>query len=300
MPEVIEVMQYVQTIQKIVDGDCLEGIRILSGRYKTHGPFAHFDILKRSMPLCITHVGSKGKFMYFQFDNGYSLGFTLGLTGGWFYETSKSKSIKHGLPKGERYRESEESNSYIERARKAIRIHFQFSKCSLYFSDLLSYGTITLFLTPAELQKKLDSLGVDIMDPRTTFSMFYEQVKKSTNLDKPIGNVLVNQRYIAGIGNYLRSDALWAAGISPFRTVKSLTRKQLEELFKQLRVLTWGYVNFKKAVKLGLIEAGSKLPSDYGRDFYVYMQDTDIHGRPVLKEELYEGSQKRFVYWVKS
>jgi hypothetical protein len=31
----------------------------------------------------------------------------------------------------------------------------------------------------------------------------------------------------------------------------------------------------------------------------VYYEDTDIYGNKITKEELYEGSQKRFIYWVK-
>ena len=37
-----------------------------------------------------------------------------------------------------------------------------------------------------------------------------------------------------------------------------------------------------------------------GKDFFVYNEDEDIHGNKVTKEELYEGSQKRFIFWVKN
>ena len=38
---------------------------------------------------------------------------------------------------------------------------------------------------------------------------------------------------------------------------------------------------------------------DYNRDFFVYDQEYDIYDNKVIKEELYEGSQKRFIYYVK-
>jgi hypothetical protein len=56
---------------------------------------------------------------------------------------------------------------------------------------------------------------------------------------------------------------------------------------------------YNEAVKLKIIDKSSKLPSDYKRDFFVYYEDKDIYGNSVIKEELYEGSQKRFIYWVK-
>jgi hypothetical protein len=33
--------------------------------------------------------------------------------------------------------------------------------------------------------------------------------------------------------------------------------------------------------------------------FYIYNQETDMYGNKVIKKELYEGSQKRFIYYVK-
>jgi hypothetical protein len=41
-----------------------------------------------------------------------------------------------------------------------------------------------------------------------------------------------------------------------------------------------------------------KLPSDYNRHFFIYEQEQDIKGNKVEKQELYEGSQKRSIYWV--
>ena len=34
-------------------------------------------------------------------------------------------------------------------------------------------------------------------------------------------------------------------------------------------------------------------------NFFVYMQKKDIYDNPVCKELLYEGSQRRYIYWVK-
>jgi hypothetical protein len=41
------------------------------------------------------------------------------------------------------------------------------------------------------------------------------------------------------------------------------------------------------------------IPRNYDRDFLVYSENTDIYNNKVIKEELYEGSQKRFIYWTK-
>jgi formamidopyrimidine-DNA glycosylase len=174
---------------------------------------------------------------------------------------------------------------------------------SFYFYDQLSFGTLKSIENGTEnngkqlLEKKLRELGPDLIDSSTTFDMIKDKIRKKVNESKAIGNVIVNQKIISGVGNYLRADALWMAKISPFRKVSEVTDKELEILYWSLLSLIWGDYNFKEGKKMGYIKY--KIPDDYKRNFFVYRQDTDIHGNPVIKKELFEGSQKRFIYWVK-
>ena len=118
-------------------------------------------------------------------------------------------------------------------------------------------------------------------------------------MDKKIGIVLLNQKVISGIGNYLRADVLWLSKISPFRKVNNLSDLEIKNLYNNSKILTWGDYDYNNAVKMDIIKKSTKIPSDYDRDFFVYYSDKDIYGNPVIKEELYEGNQKRFIYWVK-
>ncbi len=186
----------------------------------------------------------------------------------------------------------------MEKSLKHINVEFEFASGSLKFYDTLSYGTIKIF-TPSELEKKLKSLGTDIMDLDYKFSEFYNHIMIRRNLNKPIGNVLVDQKTISGVGNYLRADCLWMSKISPFHKVKDLSEAQLQTIFHNIRVLIWGEYDRKQGEKLKIITKKDKTPIDYKRDFFVYKEETDVYGNPVIQEPLYEGSQKRFIYWVK-
>jgi len=127
---------------------------------------------------------------------------------------------------------------------------------------------------------------------------FKKAIKKGVNLKKPVGNVIVNQKLISGIGNYLRADALWMAKVSPFRKVSDLTDKEIELIYKSVRALMWGDYNLEHAKEKGYVSKDIKIPSDYKRDFFVYMQTKDLDGNIVRKDELFEGSQKRSIHWV--
>jgi formamidopyrimidine-DNA glycosylase len=305
MPEIIEVKTYADFIRDKVKGKILNSIHIKNGRYFRKGPFPGYKEFEHLLPLKVIHVDSKGKFMYITFESGkskISLGFTLGLSGGWFFQDKGKKHLEHGLDLGynEKYSlENEELYSgYMKKALTHINVEFEFNSGSLKFYDTLSYGTIKVF-SEAELQKKLKNLGSDIMDPNYTFSEFYDHIMIRRNMNKPIGNVLVDQKVISGIGNYLRADCLWMSKISPFRKVKDISESELKTLFHNVRVLIWGEYDRKTGEKLKIITKKDKVPSNYKRDFFVYKEETDVFGNPVIQEPLFEGSQKRFIYWVK-
>jgi formamidopyrimidine-DNA glycosylase len=115
---------------------------------------------------------------------------------------------------------------------------------------------------------------------------------------KAIGNAIVNQKLVSGIGNYLRADVLWMSRISPFRKVSDVSDDELLAIYTNARALMWGDYNYEYAKEVGLIPTGVKIPRDYKRDFFVYMQETDPDGNKVKKEPLFEGSAKRFIHWV--
>jgi endonuclease-8 len=289
MPEINEVKRYADFLREKMKGKKIKYVKILKGRYKTHKPFELYDELIKNLPLTVLEVESKGKFIYMILENDYIIFNTLGLTGGWGYYDTKYHFV-------DQYYEDKHDKSVLNN----LNVEFGIVGGKIYFYDQLSYGTLKVIKGRKNLDKKLNELGPDIMHLDTTFQVFKTQITKTVNLKKPIGNVLVNQKVISGIGNYLRSDVLWLSKINPFRDVNTLTNEELLLIYKNILLLTWGDYDKKKAIKLKLISSKSKLPSDYGRNFFVYKEEKDIYENKVESNELYEGSQKRIIYWVPS
>ena len=50
-----------------------------------------------------------------------------------------------------------------------------------------------------------------------------------------IGDALLNQRVMAGVGNVYKSEVLFARGVDPFRTVATLTDDELRGLIETAR-----------------------------------------------------------------
>ena len=291
MPEIVEVRKYADFITQKMYGKKVEEILILNGRYKKHGKPKGFSLL--DFPFKIISVNTKGKLLYMTLDNGLYIVSTLGLSGGWCFKSTRSD--KYDFPNMfEQYQNNEKLDKYLKRALNHLNIEFVTNHGSLYFFDTLSFGTLSV-MDKTELSKKLQKLGPDIMDDSTNFDVFLEKVVQKPN--EKIGNILMDQTVLSGIGNYLRADVLYLSKVNPFRKVKDLSKKELERIYDNCKILTLGEYDrnlLKKKYKLPI----RFLPYDYDRLFFVYMQDTDIHGNKVLKKELYKGSQKRFIYYV--
>ena len=271
----------------------------VNGRYKTHGPFNDYKLIKKNLPLKVKNIKTKGKFIYIIFDKEIYLFNTLGLSGGWCYlKNGNTKyEFSNNLNDYATYLPEQSISSYVKNAINHLNVEFKTNFGSLYFFDVLSFGTLKV-TNKDELIKKLGDLGPDIMEFDTDYQVFKNQIIKESNLNKAIGIVLMDQKVISGIGNYLRSEILYISKINPFRKVKNLSNIEIRKLFNNSKILTWGDYDYNLALKLNIINKNTKLPAYYDRMFYVYNQTKDIYDNNIIKKELYEGSQKRFIYYV--
>jgi formamidopyrimidine-DNA glycosylase len=296
MPEVIEIRKFANFLKEYMLNKKIKNIIIHKGRYKKYEPFPLYNKIVKDLPLKVIDIKTKGKFLYFILEKGYYLYSTLGLRGGWTYYNNKTK--KFIFPKLIDYIPNEKMEQYQKTALNHLNIEFNIPCGKIYYYDNLSFGTMKVVDKKNNLNKKLRELAPDIMNIDTTLELYKEQLKKKKYEDKPIGLVLMDQKFISGIGNYLRSDILWLSKINPYTKVKELNDEQIYKIYYNSKLLTWGDYDFKEAIKLKIIKKTDKLPRDYKRNFFVYMQKEDIYGNPIVKEELYTGKIKRFIYYV--
>ena len=277
MPEGPEVKKLTDRLNKLLKNKELNNITINSGRYKKHNNLNNFNNFIKILPVKIKEVKCKGKFMYMIFDKeDYVLFITLGMTG-WF-RFSRTEKIHH----------------YYEVPDKHDNITFYFKDFEMYFNDFRNFGTL-MFMKPSELDKKLKTLGVDILDEKPDINLFLKKVEKKRN-DVKIAKLLLDQKVIAGVGNYLRADGLFLAKINPHTIIRKLSNKTLKELFEILRILAWFQYNEKLGRKLKIINNSMNMINNYD-NFIVYMQDTIKYKNKtytVVREDL----GGRTIHWI--
>src|SRR5262249_29622231 len=85
-------------------------------------------------------------------------------------------------------------------------------------------------LTARELSRhvQLSTLGPDLLDPAFDRAEALPRIRAPR--DQAIGDVLLNQRVLAGIGNVFKSEILFLAGIAPFTPVAQLSDREVEQI----------------------------------------------------------------------
>src|SRR4051794_5180514 len=159
-------------------------------------------------------VESQGKNLLIRFDGGLELRTHLRMNGSW-----------HRYRPGERWRRPP------GRARLVLEVPGAVAVC-------FDAPVVELFETRAEaLHPSLSRLGPDLLDPAFDADEAMRRLRDPSRAGQQIGEVLVDQRVMAGIGNIWKNETLFAERVSPFATVGSLDDVTLRRVVTTARRL---------------------------------------------------------------
>ena len=99
----------------------------------------------------------------------------------------------------------------------------------LAFNDPRKFGRVWLLTDPSEV---LGSLGPEPLDPDFTPQDFYQALTARRRQLKPL---LLDQTFLAGLGNIYADEALHLARLHPLSQSNLLTPLQAEELWRSIR-----------------------------------------------------------------
>jgi endonuclease-8 len=76
----------------------------------------------------------------------------------------------------------------------------------------------------------LKRIGPDILNPHLTWRAVAERLQSKAFSGRALNSVYLDQAFLAGLGNYLRSEILFVAGIDPARKARELSNAQVGKL----------------------------------------------------------------------
>jgi len=93
---------------------------------------------------------------------------------------------------------------------------------------------------PYDVVEILPTLGPDALPYHGSFNRteFRRRLLSTEHKDETIGAALLNQRIVAGLGNYLRAEILFNCKLNPWTAVGELTQRNLSCLSKTIPRLT--------------------------------------------------------------
>ncbi|MCM8795993.1 MAG: bifunctional DNA-formamidopyrimidine glycosylase/DNA-(apurinic or apyrimidinic site) lyase [Candidatus Omnitrophica bacterium] len=155
---------------------------------------------------------------------------------------------------------------------KSSRVSFKLSDGKfLDFRDLRVLGELRLISDWRSL-KFVKELGPEI------FALTLEEFKKKLEGKKTkIKILLMDQKFISGLGNLYAAEALFRARIHPERPAFSLSEKEKEKLFKEIKDTLLEAIQHKGS-SVDAYRQLSGEPGDYVRYHKVY----DRQGKPCL------------------
>ncbi len=104
----------------------------------------------------------------------------------------------------------------------------------LYFNDLRKFGWVKF--VPTDKINELTSVGEvgpDPFDKKWTLDEF--KIRLGRRRGAVIKTLLMDQKFLAGVGNIYSDEALWLAKIHPKRAAGSLTNSEVEKLYHAIK-----------------------------------------------------------------
>ncbi len=164
----------------------------------------------RMQKVQVLAVESRGKALLIHFNNNLSLYSHNQLYGRWFVVAAGTLADT--------------------RRQLRLAIHTPQHSALLY-----SASTIEMWATP-ELDQHpfLRRLGPDLLAAASTEALLLERFGEARFQRRQLGLLLTDQSFVAGLGNYLRCEILFASGLHPRRKPCELSRARLQQLCRQM------------------------------------------------------------------
>ena len=257
MPELPEVEVVKRSLESKILNSIIKKVQINDHRlrYKVKR-----EIVKKLTGKKIKKIKRRSKFLIFEINKTYLMLVHLGMTGKFFLEDRNKKKFKTSFYYLLNYQKDQKHN----------RVIFFLSKNrKLIYNDVRKFGFIKLYkLTNYIRISHLKNLGPEPLEKKWNFKYFKNYI---VNKKRNIKNILMDQRFVSGLGNIYVNEILFLSGVRPCSEVKELKDFKIKKIIKNSKMI------LKKSIKLG----GSTIKdfsSENGKKG-VFQEHLKIYGR---------------------
>ena len=216
MPELPEVETIKNELLPHIIGHRITGVALFWDRM-VHQPSVE-EFRSHLIGQRITGIARRGKYLIFSLTSGEVLIIHLRMTGSLLLKPA-----------------SAEPDKFVR------AILYLDEELGLYFRDPRKFGVMWLAADESNIVGKL---GPEPLETSFTHQTLQKLLEKRT---APIKAILLDQSFIAGIGNMYADEALFAARIHPLRPGGSLSPDEVERLHNAIQQVLYSAINNKGA-----------------------------------------------------
>jgi len=229
MPELPEVEVLKRSLQKKIRFSKITRIRIYNRNLRYKVPYS----IKRNLENhVVNNISRISKYLIFHINFSKKLLVHLGMSGS-IHLIEKNNKINTNA--------SFYHSSYLPQKHNHIEIIFN-NDIKMIYNDPRRFGYFKLLKKNYLLEKPIINLGPDPFSSKFNFDYIKNfTYKKKIN----IKNLLMNQKFVSGIGNIYANEILYYCKLRPTKTVNQLSKKNILNIILQTRKV------LNKAIILG-------------------------------------------------
>ena len=276
MPEGDTIFRAARALQNVLAG------KVVTGFETTIAKLASVDDQNPITGRTIERVEARGKWCLIFFSGDLILLTHMRMSGSW-----------HIYKTGERWQAPRSAMRVVITCGDVQAVGFSIPVAELHTARSL------------ERSAHVPELGLDVLGATYRVDEAARALRKHgrAHPDAEIGNVLLNQRVIAGIGNIYKSEIAFAAGVHPFRHMHTINDRELERIAEIAQRYMQANVAEGKA-EGGGIGAGTRGTTgamDRGARLWVYRrQGQECRRCGATIEMRRQGTGARSTYWCPS
>jgi formamidopyrimidine-DNA glycosylase len=249
MPELPEVETVKRGLERTIVGKTIESVDVRVPKLFADQQSLIDEVLIGQR---VVTVGRRAKVLLIELANGWTLAIHLKMTGQ-LVVRSKKQEVSSTANASAHFSPLTSHSGFVgghpekaydqELPHKHTHVIISFVDGSiLYFNDLRKFGWMKLvasrLVASSQGIQGIDEFllgfkhGPEPLEPAFTLMYFREFLKTRKTLIK---SLLLDQSFIAGIGNIYADEALFAAAIKPTRRANSLSKVEVERLYTAIR-----------------------------------------------------------------
>ena len=231
MPELPEVEVVKRSLANKLQNLIIKKVKIKDDRLRYR---IEKNKIRNIIGLKIKKIERRSKFLLFFFNKNIVMLSHFGMTGKFFY--INKKNIK--------FRTSFYYNIDAAKDQKHDRVIFFFNKArKLIYNDVRKFGFIK-FLDQKNYKDNfhLKNLGPEPLGKKFDSKYFIKNIKGKNRVIK---DLLMDQKFVSGIGNIYANEILFFSQVKPMRKVKNLKEFEIKNIIKYTKKI------LENSIKLG-------------------------------------------------